>query len=126
MEKKYQNMINICHGKDGEFSGKISYELDNKKSYEVYRNFTKKMPQIYDENANDISNEFEVDKSGGSKFFYEQTRIDEELFNISMVIHQQAVVLDGKSKNNLIQKASNIILTGEDDVSYQKVIRKAK
>ena len=48
-------MISICLGKNGEFSGKISYELDNKKELEVYRNFTKKNPQIFDKEANDIS-----------------------------------------------------------------------
>ena len=30
-----------------EFSGKISYELDNKEGYEVYRDFRKKNPKIF-------------------------------------------------------------------------------
>ena len=30
-----------------EFSGKLSYELDNKKSFEVYREFKKKNPKIF-------------------------------------------------------------------------------
>lgn len=111
---------------DGEFSGKISYELDNGDSFEVYRNFAKKNPKIFDEEANDISKEFTIDKVTGNKFFYEQTKVDEELFNMSMVIHQQEVKLDSKSQNTLVQKASNIMLTGEDSVSYQKVIRKIK
>lgn len=126
MEEKFQITINICLGKNGEFSGKISYELDNKEEFEVYRNFTKKNPQVFDKEANDISKEFTIDKSEGNKFFYEQTKADEELFNMSMVIHQQEVVLDSKSQNTLIQKASNIILTGEDSVSYKEVLRKIK
>lgn len=111
---------------NGEFSGKISYELDNNKEFEVYRNFTKKNPQVFDGFANDVSKEFEIDKTSGNKFFYEQTKVDEDLFNMSMIIPQQEVKLDSKSQNVLIQKASNIMLTGEDSVSYQKVIRKAK
>lgn len=111
---------------EGEFSGKIKYSLDNEEEFEVYRNFTKKNPQIFDKNANDVSKDFTIDKSTGNKFFYEQTKVDEELFNMSMVIHQQEVALDNKSQNILIQKASNIMLTGEDSVSYQKVLRKAK
>lgn len=108
----------------GEFSGKISYQLDNQETFEVYRNFTKKNPQIFDKNANDISKEFSIDKTKGNQFFYEQTKVDEELFTVSMVLHQQEVKLDEKSKNSLIQKVSNLMLTGEDDVSYQKVLRK--
>lgn len=92
----------------------------------MYRNFNKKNPQIFDKNANEISKEFEIDKTEGNKFFYEQTKVDEELFNMSMVIHQQEVALDQKSKGTLIQKVSNIMLTGEDSVSYKKILRKIK
>ena len=45
---------------------------------------------------------------------------------MSAVIKQQNVELDSKSQNTLIQKASNIILTGEDNISYQKVLRKTR
>lgn len=119
-------MINIFHGKSGEFSGKISYSLDNKEEFEVYRNFTKKNPQIFDKNANDISKEFSRDKTDGNMFFYEQTKVDEELFLLSMVIRQQETRLDNKSQNNLIQRLSNIMLTGEDNISYKQVLRKVK
>ena len=119
-------MINILHGKSGEFSGKISYSLDNKEEFEVYRNFTKKNPQIFDKNANDISKEFIKDKTDGNMFFYEQTKVDEELFLLSMVIRQQETRLDGKSQSTLIQRLSNIMLTGEDDVSYKEVLREVK
>lgn len=110
----------------GDFSGKITYELDNGEKFEVFRNFTKKQPQIFDKNANDISKDFTIDKSEGNMFFYEQTKVDEELFKMSMVIPQQEVKLDKKDQNILIQKASNIMLTGEDNVSYKEVMRKAK
>ncbi len=109
---------------EGEFSGKIKYELDNNEKYEVYRNFTKKNPQILDEKGNDVSKNYTIDKTYGNKFFSEQTKVDEELFNMSMVIMQQEVKLDEKQQNQLIQKASNIMLTGEDDVSYKKIISK--
>lgn len=117
-------MKNLLHGKNGEFSGKIIYELDNKEKYEVYRNFTKKNPQIVDETGKDISKNYTIDKTYGNKFFSEQTKVDEELFDTSMVIMQQEVTLDKNKQNQLIQKASNIMLTGEDDVSYKKIIAK--
>lgn len=119
-------MINILHGRDGEFSGKINYTLDNGEEFEVYRNFTKKNPQIFDKYANDISKEFVKEKSDGNMFFYEQTKVDEELFSLSMVMHQQETRLDNKSQSTLIQRLSNIMLTGEDDISYKEVLRKVK
>lgn len=109
---------------EGEFSGKIKYKLDNNEEYEVYRNFTKKNPQILDNLGNDVSKNYTIDKTSGNKFFFEQTKVDEELFNMAMVIMQQEVKLDEKKQNTLIQKASNIMLTGEDDVSYKKIMSK--
>ena len=63
-----------------EFSGKLEYELDNKEKYEIYRDFSKKNPKIFNENMEDISKEFNIDKNKGNEFFYEQTKIDEDLF----------------------------------------------
>ncbi len=109
---------------DKEFSGKIKYELDNKEEYEVYRNFAKKNPQILDKLGNDITKQYDIDKTSGSKFFEEQTKVDESLFDMSMVIMQQEVKFDEKKQNALIQKVSNIMSTGEDDVSYKEILAK--
>ena len=40
---------------ESEYSGKISYQLDNGEEYEVYREFKKKSPIIYNSNKDDIS-----------------------------------------------------------------------
>lgn len=109
---------------DKEFSGKIKYELDNKEEYEVYRNFAKKNPQILDRLGNDITKQYDIDKTSGSKFFEEQTKVDESLFDMSMVMMQQEVKFDEKKQNALIQKVSNIMSTGEDDVSYKEILAK--
>ena len=45
-----------------EFSGKIQYELDDGKKLEVFREFKKKNPKIYNELSEDISKEFNIDK----------------------------------------------------------------
>lgn len=81
--KEISNYDKYLPWEDGEFSGKINYELDNGENYEVYRNFTKKNPQVFDKYANDISKNFEIDKTSGNKFFYEQTKVDEDLFRFS-------------------------------------------
>lgn len=124
--KEMSNYERYTPWNGGEFSGKVIYELDNEQEFEVYRNFNKKSLQIFNKNSEDITKNYEVDKADGSKFFYEQTKINEALFSISMVIHQQEVKLDDKSQNLLIQKASNIVLTGDDNTSYKEVIRKIK
>lgn len=109
-----------------EFSGKISYELDNKKGFEVYRDFKKKNPKIFNENLEDISKEFNIDKTKGNEFFYEQTGLEEEIFTSSIITKQAEVKLDEKTQNNLIQKISNILGTGEDSTSYTTIMNKLK
>ena len=81
-----------------EFSGKIKYKLDNGNSYEVFREFSKKNPKIYNNNLEDISKEFSIDKTKGSQFFYEQTQIDEDLFLSTNIVEQQEVVLNNNSQ----------------------------
>jgi len=109
-----------------EFSGKISYELDNKKRFEVYRDFKKKNPKIFNENLEDISKEFNIDKTRGNEFFYEQTGLEEEIFTSSIITKQAEVKLDEKIQNSLIQKISNILGTGEDSTSYTTLLNKLK
>lgn len=108
----------------GEFSGKIEYKLDNGEKYEVFREFKKKNPIIYNENLEDISNTFNIDKVTGNKFFYDQTKVDEELFTSSIVAMQDEVKLEEKEQKTLVQKMSNMISTGEDNLSFQKIINK--
>lgn len=107
-----------------DFSGKIKYELDNKEQYEVYREFGKKNPKIYNNNLEDISKNFSIDKNLGNQFFYEQTKVDEPTFLSTIASMQQEVKLEKNSQNTLVQKMANIAGTGEDNVSYKKAIEK--
>ena len=109
-----------------DFSGKITYELDNKKTFEIYRDFKKKNPKIYNENLEDISKEFNIDKTKGNEFFYEQTGLEEEIFVSSIITKQAGVKLNEKEQNTLIQKISNILGTGEDNTSYTTILNKLK
>lgn len=110
-------------GKD-DFSGKIKYELDNGEEYEVYREFSKKNPKIFNSNLEDISKDYSIDKNLGSQFFYEQTKVDEQTFLSTIASMQQEVKLEKNSQNVLVQKMANIAGTGEDNVSYQKALEK--
>lgn len=107
-----------------DFSGKIKYELDNGEQFEVFREFAKKNPKVYNSSMEDISKQFPIDKSLGNQFFYEQTKVDEQAFLSTIASMQQEVKLDKNSQNSLIQKMANLAGTGEDNVSYKKAIDK--
>ena len=108
--------------KGEDFSGKINYELDNEDEYEVFREFSKKNPKIYNKDLEDISKQFSIDKTKGNQFFYDQTKIDETLFLSTNLVEQNNVVLDNNNQNILTQKIANILSSGEDNISYKKVI----
>lgn len=107
-----------------EFSGRISYKLENGEKYEIFRDFNKKNPKIYNDKLEDISDRFETDKKDGSKFFIEQTGIDKQMYLSTVVSTQEEVRLDEKNQNMLIQKIANLAGTGEDNVSYKKALIK--
>lgn len=109
---------------NSEFSGRIGYELDNGEKYEVFKDFKKKNPIIYNDKLEDITNQFEMDKKDGSKFFLEQTGVDKQMYLSTVVSMQQEVRLDEKNQNILIQKIANLAGTGEDNVSYKKALTK--
>ena len=109
---------------NNEFSGRILYELDNGEQYEVFRDFNKKNPKIYNKNLEDITDKFEIDKKEGSKFFLEQTGIDKQMYTSTVVSMQEEVRLDDKNQNMLVQKIANLAGTGEDNVSYKKALTK--
>lgn len=107
-----------------EFSGKILYELDDNSKYEVFRDFNKKNPKIYNEAAEDISKEFTIDKTYGNQFFYEQTNVDEQTFLNTFASCQTEVKLEKQEQNTLVQKLANLAGTGDDNVSYKKAMEK--
>lgn len=107
-----------------EYSGKLTYELDNKNKYEIFREFNKKNPKIFNEKGEEISKEFNIDKNKGSEFFFEQTQISEDMFLATSIAMQQEVKIEKGAQNILIQKISNLVDTGEDNISYKKAVEK--
>ena len=120
--KEYSDFEKYKPWGEEEFSGKVVYELDNGESFEVFRDFKKKNPKIFNENKEDISKLFNIDKNKGNEFFYEQTKVDESLFLSTLVVNQQEVKLEKTEQNMLVQKIANLVGTGEDNVSYQRAI----
>lgn len=107
-----------------EFSGKMKYELDNQKKYEVFREFGGKNVKLYNEDLEDVSKNYTLDKSVGSQFFIEQTKVDEETFLSTVVSFQNEVEVSEKVQNSLLQKIANTSTTGEESISYQKALDK--
>ncbi len=107
-----------------EFSGKIGYELNNGNYFEIYRDFHKKNPKVFDTNLEEISNNFKIDKKDGNQFFFEQTGVNEQTYVSTIMSAQQEVVLDKQSQNILVQRLANLAGSGDDKVSFQKAMDK--
>lgn len=110
--------------KTEEFSGKIEYTLDNEESFEIYREFKKKNPVVYNSKKEDISKTFSIDKTKGIEFFEEQTGIDEETFYNTAITEQEGIKLSKSSQNSIVQKISNLISSGDDNISFKKSLDK--
>lgn len=107
---------------ENDFSGKIRYQLDNNSKFEVYRDFNKKNPVIYNEQLEDISDNFKIDKKTGNQFFIEETNIDESTFMSTAFSMQKEVVVDSTTQGVLLQKVANLAESGSEDVSYKKAL----
>lgn len=107
-----------------EFSGKIKYILDDGSIYEIFRDFNKKNAKIYNDNLEDITKQFNMDKKEGSQFFLEQVGLDENMFTSTIMSGQQEVKLNEQQQNVLVQKIANIAGTGDSNLSYNKAKEK--
>ena len=109
---------------NGEYSGTIDYQLENGEEFHVYRDFKKKNPQILNKFGKDISQEFNIDKKNGNQFFTEQTGMDRSLIDSTIITEQNQVELDEGTQNQLLQKIANLSESGEEELSYKKIMDK--
>ena len=106
-----------------DFSGKISYELDDNTKYGIFRDFTKKNPEIYDETGKDITKDFSVDKKTGNNFFISQIGLDRDTLEKTVFTKQNSLKLDSSEQDLLIQKVSNMVESGDEEVSFKKALK---
>ena len=106
---------------NGDFSGQINYSLDNGANYRAYRDFYKRETYVYDENNTEISNLFSVDKKLGNQFLLDQIKLDRELIEKTFVINQNSLKILKNDREDLIQKISNLIESGSEEISYEKM-----
>ena len=107
-----------------DFSGQINYDLDDGSNYRVYRDFNKKEIYIYDRNNTEISNLFSVDKKFGNQFLLDQTKLDRSLLEKTFVINQNSLKILKTDRDELIQKISNLIESGSEEISFEKLNKK--
>lgn len=106
--------------KDIDFSGKIEYELQGK-TYTVFRDFNRNNCKVYNENGNDITNEFSKDKSRGSEVGLVHFGVDEETFINTLFVNQNATSVELTSQKSIMQKLTNILQSGQENVSFEKI-----
>ena len=110
--------------KSDSFSGKVFYELDNGEEYEVYRDFKKKNPIIYDSKKQDISLNYSIDKNKGINFIYDQIKVDEDILKNTVIVNQNDVKIDKDYQSSIIQRISNIISSGDENISYKDTLER--
>jgi len=110
--------------KNDEFSGKIAYELDNGENYEIFRDFKKKNPVIYNSQKQDISLDYQIDKDKGIDIISEQMNLDENTFKNTIIVEQADIVVGKNAQNEMIQKISNMVSSGDESISYKKTLDK--
>ena len=114
----------FCPWNSNDFSGQINYDLDDGSNYRVYRDFDKKETFIYDKNNTEISNLFSVDKKLGNQFLLDQIKLDRDLLEKTFVINQNSLKVLKNDRDELIQKISNLIESGSEEISYEKLQKK--
>lgn len=114
----------FCPWNSNDFSGQINYDLDDGSNYRVYRDFDKKETYIYDKNNTEISNLFSVDKKLGNQFLLDQIKLDRDLLEKTFVINQNSLKVLKNDRDELIQKISNLIESGSEEISYEKLQKK--
>lgn len=102
-----------------DFSGKMEYTIKDKK-YSTFRDFNRNNSKVFDELGNDITGEYNKDKSRGVELGFAHLGIDEETFFNSAFVSQGDVTVDSNEQKDIIQKLTNVIQSGDEAVSYDK------
>ena len=106
--------------KNIEFSGKIEYEIEGK-NYTIFRDFNRNNCKVYDEDGADITSNFSKDKVRGAEVGFNHFGIDEETFENTLFVSQNNSMVDIQSQKNIIQKLTNILQSGQENVSFEKI-----
>lgn len=102
-----------------DFSGKMDYSIKDKK-YSTFRDFNRNNSKVFDSAGNDITSQFNKDKSRGVELGFSHLGIDEETFLNSAFVSQGEVEVGATERKTIIQKLANVIQSGDESISYEK------
>lgn len=105
-----------------QYSGILEYRLDDGSGFRVGRNFEKGSTLIYDDGANDVTNDFPHAKDIGPKFAEEHLGLNEESFEHSVFIRQMQCAIDDNGRKALVEKLSNLATTGSEELSLTRAV----
>lgn len=120
-EAKTEGLKRFIPWSGGQFGGYIDVELDNNKKYRIDRDFETGSLSVFDENFNDITYSLGLGRDGaglGEKIL----GINQELFERTVFIKQMGSRLDNNDSKDLLQRVSNIMHSGNEDISYKKAM----
>lgn len=106
-----------------QYAGVMEYTLSDNSVFRVGRNFEKGTVNIYDGNANNVTNEFPHAKDVGPKFAEEHLGLDEETFSSSVFIGQMQCEIGSDGRKTLIEKLSNLTTTGSEELSLTRAVK---
>ena len=121
--KDYSDYERFKPWNEGGFSGKLVYKLDDQE-YIVYRDFNRNNTKVYDKHGTEVTALFNKDKARGAEIGFTHLGMDEDTFDNSVFIKQKEIKVSELSQNTMIQKLTNIIQSGEEDVSYETTVKK--
>lgn len=108
---------------ESNFSGKLLYTL-NDDEYVVFRDFNKNNAKVYDKSGQEVTDMFNKDKSRGAEVGIQHLEMDEDTFENSVFVKQKKIKINELSQSTILQKLTNIIKSGEEDVSYENTLKK--
>lgn len=121
--KDYSDYEKFKPWNENTFSGKLAYKLDDEE-YIVYRDFNRNNTKVYDRHGEEVTALFNKDKSRGAEIGFAHLKMDEDTFDNSVFIRQKEIKVSELSQNTMIQKLTNIIQSGEEEVSYETTLKK--
>lgn len=109
--------------KTSEYGGLIEYSLDDMRKFCVWRDFNSNQTKVNDSEYKDITNEFDKSKAGGVLFAQEHLGINGVLFENTCFISQLGIRLDSESRLLLSDRITNLVETGNENVSYIQAVK---
>lgn len=103
-----------------DYSGVLEYRLENGQAFRVGRNFGNNSVNIYDSLFNDLTAQFETSRERGALFAEKQLGVNENCFEKTVLIRQMETRIDEDGSKELLNRLTNVMESGFEDISYRR------